>query len=467
MKTKSLLLGSLALVGLSTAGHAADLGVVTSLDVCDQLGLSGLTLSSDTNCLVVSGGVSMLYMYGSYGDPQAANGAPVAAQIADFGNGPAVPTLIYDDGTADSNIDIDAWLKFAATSETDFGPATATIKLISEDLSTTEDWSVGVDEAWVGIGDTTVIMAGYKSSIFNSGDDSPLNKYVSPSGAFAGLFYSFLTDPDPTPPDAPTDGVGKYSDTVADIDPVTGAAGLVRLGGAVVQIASNIGNGVSLSAGLEDLGSNSGEATATGTLSYAGKGLTAHVSAAANTASGNWITHSGFTGTWDPVTVVGALATDSSGYWNGLASAAVVFDIFRLAGSVEAFSDPAAGAEGWGGGGSLIANVSPGVSLNLGGRYFTSTVTGERIYQVDGTVSAAVAEAITLGASVGVYDTTFDVTYGFPSISVSSVGTFYYASVGVNWLPGGFTSGFVAGASLTLTSQGAYQLTTRANKAIN
>ena len=66
MKIRSLLLGSVAVAGLSTAGYAADLGVVTSLDVCDQLGLSGLTISSDDNCLVITGGVSFEYDWGDY-----------------------------------------------------------------------------------------------------------------------------------------------------------------------------------------------------------------------------------------------------------------------------------------------------------------------------------------------------------------------------------------------------------------
>ena len=66
MKIRSLLLGSAALAGLTTAGYAADLGVVTSLDVCDELGLSGLTISSDDNCLVVTGGVTFEYDWGDY-----------------------------------------------------------------------------------------------------------------------------------------------------------------------------------------------------------------------------------------------------------------------------------------------------------------------------------------------------------------------------------------------------------------
>src|SRR5947199_8521740 len=74
MKIRSLLLGSVALAGLSTAGYAADLGVVASLDVCDQLGLSGLTISSDDNCLVITGKVSFEYDFGNY-DPSIVYGA--------------------------------------------------------------------------------------------------------------------------------------------------------------------------------------------------------------------------------------------------------------------------------------------------------------------------------------------------------------------------------------------------------
>ncbi len=61
MKIRSVLLGSAAIAGLTTAGYAADLGVVTSLDVCDQLGISGLTIASSDNCLAISGNVSFEY----------------------------------------------------------------------------------------------------------------------------------------------------------------------------------------------------------------------------------------------------------------------------------------------------------------------------------------------------------------------------------------------------------------------
>jgi hypothetical protein len=168
MKIRSLLLGSAAIAGLATTGYAADLGVVTSLDVCDELGLSGLTISSDDNCLVITGGVTFEYDWGDY-DPGRVYGS---FRNTNNGNNFTVldPTSVQDSNKGD----VDAWLKFVASANTDFGPATATIKLISEN-NTGIDQTVGIDEAWVGIGDTTMLMAGYKSSIFNLGDDTPLN----------------------------------------------------------------------------------------------------------------------------------------------------------------------------------------------------------------------------------------------------------------------------------------------------
>ena len=87
MKIRSLLLGSVAAAGIASSGYAADLGVVTSLDVCDELGLSGLTISSDDNCLVITGGVTFEYNIGDYD--------------------PSVTVLTFDDGS-DSFTAIDA-----------------------------------------------------------------------------------------------------------------------------------------------------------------------------------------------------------------------------------------------------------------------------------------------------------------------------------------------------------------------
>src|SRR3954447_14093940 len=106
MKIRSLLLGSAAIAGLATTGYAADLGVVTSLDVCDELGLSGLTISSDDNCLVITGGVTFEYNIGNY-EP----GVPYTT----FNRSGNTYDVQAPTGGLDSSADVDAWLKFVAT----------------------------------------------------------------------------------------------------------------------------------------------------------------------------------------------------------------------------------------------------------------------------------------------------------------------------------------------------------------
>lgn len=420
MKIRSLLLGSAALAGLSTAGYAADLGVVTSLDVCDELGLSGLTISSDDNCLVITGKVSFEYDWGDY-DP----GFVYLGSPNNTGNQYKVMNPL---GVQDSNKgDVDAWLKFVGTANSDFGPATATIKLISENNTGTKDWSVGIDEAWVGIGDTTMLMAGYKGSIFNSGDDVPLN--------YLGLFNSSSVNT----------GVG-FMTAKADT------------GGDVIQVVSNLGNGVSVKGGLEALGSPFGMLTGVGVLEYAGDGFTAHVSTAIGpdqkgvVPGWGWKVHAGFTGAWDPVKVVGAVSADETGYWDALGSVAATFDMFTLAASGEALAGGS-----WGVGGSIKAGVTDGVTLNLGGRYFHDTgaqtaLPGD-VYQVEAAVSAAVTETITLTGAVGATDSTVATSHGLV----------FYGSGGVAWAPGG---GFTAGSSLTVNSLGGYKAVFTAAKDI-
>ncbi len=408
MKIRSLLLGTAAIAGLTTGGYAADLGVVTSLDVCDELGLSGLTISSDDNCLVITGNVSFEYSLGDYTDV-------VYADFANANNGNKY-NVIDDTGSLTHSFEnTKAWLKFVGTANSDFGPATATIKLLSEKSS----YSVGIDEAWVGIGDTTQLMAGKKGSIFNKGDDVPLN--------YLGLFNS----------ESVNTGV-LWSKAVK-------TAGFNGTGGEVIQVVSNLGNGLTVSGGLEGL--HGAGVTGVGVLSYAGDGITAHVSAAVDNNS-NWITHAGFTGTWDPVTVVGAVAYDSTGYYDALGSVKATFDMFTLAASGEAASD------GWGVGGSVGAKVTDGVTLNLGGRYWANTTaTPWEVYQVEAGISAAVTETITLSGAVGVTDST----------EASSAGLALYGKGGVAWAPGG---GFTASSDVKVTSLGGYKWTFKAAKSI-
>jgi hypothetical protein len=403
MKIRSLLLGSVAAAGLSTAGFAADLGVVTSLDVCDELGLSGLTISSDDNCLVITGGITMEYSYGDYnnGDEATDGDAAVDGQhitVLDIDDEWAAVLVADADGVSDSCLDI---------------------KLLSENISATADPTVVMDEAWVGIGDTTMLMAGHKGSIYADGDDVPLN--------YLGLFVSDKVDK----------GVGHSS--------VAGASVTAATGGNVIQVVSNLGNGLSIGGGLENLQSSSPALiTAVGVLTYKGDGISAHASGAINQA-GLWKAHAGFTGTWDPITVVAAVAANNGGWWNALGSVSATFDMFTLAVSGEATS----GNE-YGLGGSISATVVDGITINLGSRYFNDPG-NENAWQVEGGVSAAVTETITLTAAVGAINGNL------------SGGTIFYGKGGVAWAPGG---GFTASINGEANTDGGYKATFKAAKDI-
>jgi hypothetical protein len=436
MKIRSLLLGSVALAGLTTAGYAADLGVVTSLDVCDELGLSGLTISSDDNCLVITGKVSFEYDWGDYTPGR------VYGDFASIDNNNNYNVLDPTTPLDSNHGDVDAWLKFVGTANSDFGPAKAVIKLISENGVGTVDQTVGIDEAWVGIGDTTMLMAGYKSSIFNKGDDAPLN--------YLGLFNS----------NAINSGVSYHTTAAAT-------------GGDVIQLVSNLGNGVSIGGGLENLNGSFGTLTGVGVMSYAGDGVTAHVSVAAGSSknfgippgSGSigWKVHAGFTGAWDPIKVVAAIAADHTGYWNGLGSVSATFDMFTLAASGEAASD------GWGVGGSASAKVTDSVTINLGGKFWHHTpialagstandmAAAYNLWRVEAGLSAGVTESITLTAAAGFESST---AAGGTNLNGTSD---FYGTAGVAWAPGG---GFTSSSSLTVNSLGGYKAVFKAAKEI-
>jgi len=423
MKIRSVLLGSLAAVGLSTTGFAADLGVVTSLDICDELGLSGLTISSDDNCLVITGGVEFEYSIGDY---------KPSVPVVGFWRDGTTKNVALGDGFTDSDITLSAWLKFVATADSDFGPAQATIKLLVDEWDGTNNPNLDVDEAWVGIGDTTMIMAGKKGSIFKNGDDEPLN--------YLGLFNSSNVDA----------GVG-FSDDNNGNGPLAGAG--ASTGGIVIQVVSNLGNGLSIGGGLENLNDSNGAATytAVGVISYAGDGITAHASGAVDQAS-NWKAHAGFTGAWDPIKVVGAIAANNdpatlSGiWWNALGSVSATFDMFTIALSGEATSE-----DEWGVGGSISAAVSDGVKINLGSRYFNTTFAPSEVWQTEVGVSAAVTETLTLSAAIGMYD------------SSNNAADNFYGKAGLAWAPGG---GFTSSIAGEVNSLGAYKATFKAAKDI-
>jgi len=449
MKIRSLLLGSVAAAGLSTGGaFAADLGVLTSLDVCDALGLSGLTISSDTNCLQITGEVKYKFVWGDYKTETFGVATPADGGL----------TWIGGNGENDWQSRFDAWIKFVATADSDFGPAKAVLKLkqvtdarvVDEGPrtyggSTTGDegtillpngdtvavngpGSVVLDEAYVSIGDSTVIMAGKKGSIMNKGDDEPLT--------WLDLFNS------------------EDVDRGVSWGPLPGTDGLDD-GGMVIQVTSDLGNGFTISAGLEKLDNQQaapapatplyGAGTAVGVIAYAGEGISAHITgAAAGVLDGEveaWGVHAGFAGTFDNFKVVlaGAFGHDDvapvTDYWNVLASASATFDMFTLAAAFEAVdngTDTDLGA-----GASASFAVTEGVTVNVGGRWYEQNIAGlGDAWQVAAGVSAAVTESITVTGEIGFVDNSLD--------------DLFYGSAKLAWAPGG---GYTSSIKGTVTSE--------------
>ncbi len=429
MKIRSLLLGSVVAVGgLSTGAYAADLGVLTSLDVCDALGLSGLTISSDTNCLQITGEVKYKFTWGDYSVDEVY--IPTADDSGNYGT-------FGGDGANDWRSRFDAWIKFVATADSDFGPAKAVLKLkqVSDKVVTGVEFSdttyystgsgsstVGVvlDEAYVSIGDSTVIMAGKKGSIMKKGDDEPLN--------WLGLFNS------------------------EDVDVGVNWGVDLPDGDHVIQVVSDLGNGISIGAGLENLDGSATDAyaddlpgTAVGVISYAGEGISAHVTVAAGgVLDGDieqWGVHAGFAGTFDNFKVVlaGAYGHDDYAdydFWNVLASASATFDIFTIAASVEAASFDDQDNPDIGAGASFSAAVADGVTLNVGGRWYHHDFSDIEGYQVAASVAAAVTETLTLTGEIGY-------------LANSEDDNAFYGAAKLDWAPGG---GYTSSIKGTVTS---------------
>ncbi|WIY53970.1 hypothetical protein O9Z70_05425 [Devosia sp. YIM 151766] len=478
MKLKSLILGSVAAAGLSTAGFAADLGVLTSLDVCDSLGISGLTISSADNCLAISGKVEYEFNWGDYNgnfnggvDTWAGN-----RQIIDNGDFVFAGTTYNNDWGSK----VETWLKFVGTASSDFGPASATIKLKSVQQwnvtnegygllpptppgtpgyvgrvaggdMTAGDGGFVIDEAFVQVGDTTTIMAGKKGSVANFNDDEPFN--------WLGLFNS--------------DAVDKG---------VMFAKNHPKTGGHVIQVVSSLGNGVTVKAGLENLDSAAAgdfgnpvfydevagaqaAGTLVGVVEYAGDGITAHVTAlAGGVLDGiveDWAVHAGVTGTFDAfkVRVAGAYSNNNPNndtYWNVLGSVEGNFDMFTIALSGEANGGTNAGvaiANQAGFGASIGAAVIEGVKINLGGRWFdedTATNNNET-YQIAAQLVAAVTETIELSGEIGVYG----------SNKVTPTATDFYGKAELAWKPGGQ---FESSLGAEVHQNGAYKVTFKASK---
>jgi hypothetical protein len=463
MKIRSLLLGSAAAAGLATGAFAADPLELTSLNVCDSLGKSGLAISSDGNCLQISGEIKYEFNWGDYKGPSAAAAGviPTAAvpvtsstdtviASTEAGNR-TIATPGSQAGNAALNLDwaskLEWYIKFVATADTANGPASAVLKIkevqqwvtnneayipgkdnpwgfdtsgspagVDDVPGTGGDHTFGLiaDEAYVSIGDATVVMIGKKGSIWNKTDDEPFN--------FLGLFNS----------DAVDVGVN-YKAATPD-------------GGHVLQVTSDLGNGIFASAGLENLqGTGATAGTAIGVLEYKGDGITAHITGVAGGVLDgvveNFAVHAGFTAAFDPIRVRAAIAADNTGYWNVLGTAEATFDIFKLAASGEATS-----TGDYGVGGSLTATVVDGVTLNVGGKYYNDAGAGVDGYQVAAKLSAAVTETLTLSGEVGV------------------ITNIFYGAAELAYAPGG---GLTASVKAEAYSNGAYKGTVKAGKVFN
>ncbi|HVW94258.1 MAG TPA: hypothetical protein VHB74_16830 [Devosia sp.] len=523
MKIKSLLLGSLAVAGLATGANAADLakGALTSLDVCDALGLSGLTISSDTDCLQISGSVSYQFAWGDYKYGHSGLGI-----IRTPDDNVRIP-LPGDAGSTtgrsnDWDSQVIAYLTAVGTADSDFGPAKVVVTLKSEQYrhsangfgwydgddtggattayhfggsdgsqkgifaATTGDWQEGpsgsviIDKAYVSVGDSTILTAGKTGSVANTDDDTPLN--------YLGLFNSDNVGTGVLWSVAGGAGGSTYGGT-------DGSGADIQTGGHSIQVVSSLGNGITLKGGLEDLqDKNPARAgTAVGVISYAGDNLTAHLTLIeAGILDGtSTVTayHAGFTGTFNNFKLVAAIAGDSTGYYDGLASAQVGLDMFKLAASVEATHNSSsatpfgaafgAGANGIGYGLSASFAVSDGVSINLGGRYFDgdTSVAGDEGYQVAASLVAAITDTLTLTGEIGVYgsdtiinnngiapgSTVFSPISG-GAATLSGPGSWYstgYGAASVAWAPGG---GFTSSLKGEVYGNGAYRATFNAAK---
>jgi hypothetical protein len=380
MKLKSLILGSVAAAGLSTAGYAADLGVLTSLDVCDSLGISGLTLSSSDNCLQISGGVAYDFEWGD----------------RDI-DGDGVNVV----GSNDWVSEIDAWLDIAATSSTDFGPATAYIGLGSNSAFGAVDGVYGedgddnlvtLDYAYVSIGDTTMITVGMI-------DDSVA--YDRDFGAEDFGFGDFIVGSD-----AFNAGIGAYTD--------------VRAGGHVLQVVSTVGEGVRIGASLENLNDTSDTAgAAIGFVEYEGAGINAYlIGNATGILDGvvdAWAIDAGFSANFDNFNV-GAQGfylnnpiTDED-YFSILGVAGATFDIFTIALDA-AYSDGSLTAETGHIGGSIGATVTEGIAINLAANFFDADLDLDDTeeFTVAAQLVAGISETLELTTEVGmVYFTATD-----------------------------------------------------------
>ena len=459
MKLKSLLLGSAAAVGFSASAFAADLStVVSSFDVCEDLGISGtLQLASTDDCLQISGEVKYEFNWGDYNGSAPVTG-PVSFDLStrnidDNDDGAIAGT----DDNLDWDNDLDWWLQFVGSASSEFGTAKAVIKLADEGdeegvaneqtLSNNEVINgVSLDEAYVSIGDGTTLVAGKRgTSVYKDGGDEPFG--------FIGLFNS----------DAVDTGVGVLDDLLD-----------IQTEGRVIQLYHAVGDsGVTLSAGLEGLddttligGTYAAAGTAIGTIAYDAPdgSLTGYASfAAGGILDGDiedWKARAAATGVYDNFKLRGAFeyGSDDNGTttaWNGLVSAEGTFDIFTLAAAIEG-GDRSDDDPVWGASLTGSAAVTDAVTIEAGFRFFDAdtTTSNTETWQAAMRLIAKLTDTLTATGEVGYY------AVGSAILPNTADGAFYGKGE-LAWAPGGQFETSVAGE---VNSLGAYKATFKASK---
>ncbi|WP_338607099.1 porin [Pelagibacterium nitratireducens] len=367
MKLKSLLLGSAAVLALSTGAQAADPIPATfvSLGVCDAYGISGLTIESDDTCLSISGEVSYEYTH------QDITGYEII-----------------------SNVDWE--LAFEATTQTDAGAAVAFISFVDDDTETvtgfvhTYSEDPVVDQAYVQFGDTTVLSAGLKDKIL---DTEVLDRTYG--GDEHGDFDWDLDE-------------GELSNTVAQ-------------GGHVITIESLVADGFTVIAGLEDL---DGDGTALLGVEYDGGMFSAEAAVLLGDLYGatdpvNF--YAALTAEFDSFEARAAVIFDDSGDYIASLGATATLDMFTL--DVDAFIDEIAGDNDWGIAGEGSFDATETVAVYLGAGYQEDVAVD--IFTVYGGVDVDVTETIAANAELGYTDNGgADYIYGAAGVTYAPGGGF-------------------------------------------
>lgn len=373
MKLKSLLLGSAAVLALSTGAQAADpVTSFVSLGVCDAYGISGLTIESDDTCLKISGSVSYEY------------------RVTDIGG-----VTDYDSGDG-----VEWQLLFDATTQTDAGAAKAVLRL--NDVPGSNGGTVRIERAYVSFGDTTVLTAGRIGSLF---DTTILEEqYGSRHEDFID-FWNFDNN-----------DISKGS-----------LVNEVRTGGMGIQVESLIADGFSVLVALEDLedrGAGNDSGTAGLAVAYDAGGISAEAGILVGDLYDN-------VGGYDPInyylrasadfdafTVRGGFVADDTGFWIASLGADATFDMFAIK------ADTAFDEDGtWFVGGEGSFGATDTITILVGATY-TDFNPGGELWSVYGGVEADVTETISARAQIGYID-------------ANPGDDFIYGEIGAFYTPGG------------------------------